>query len=204
MPRTAYFSKEAIVSKGLELVREQGADALSARSLSKALNCSISPLFTVFDNMEQIKTAVRKAASDMFADYIADVSDYTPAFKEFGLRMVRFASHEYNLFRMLFLDGKPIGQAIPDKAKECLEGIESAYGINEEQADVLFRQMWTFACGLAVIKGGQNSESYNEDEISEMLSCQFSSMMYFLKSGRDIINVQPRLRREGENNTLDI
>ena len=62
MPRTAFFSKEIIVEKALELVRSKGSEALSARNLSKALNCSISPLFTVFENMEEIRIAVKKAA----------------------------------------------------------------------------------------------------------------------------------------------
>lgn len=204
MPRSAYFTKEAIVEKGLEIVRKQGADALSARSLSKELNCSISPLFTIFDNMDQIKSAVRKAASDMFDAYVADVGDYMPAFKEFGMRLVRFARQEQNIFKMLFLEGKPIGASIPDKAKECLKEIESAYGLSKEQTDILFRQIWPFSCGLAVLNGNSSEQSYSDEQIGEMLSCQFTSMLIFLKSGKETINIQPHRRKDGEKSTLDI
>ena len=119
MPRTAFFSKEIIVEKALELVRSQGSEALSARNLSKALNCSISPLFTVFENMEEIRLAVKKAASDLFEEYVEDVTSYNPAFKEFGMRLVRFAKEDQNLFYMLFMERGTIGDEwIPKKVQE--------------------------------------------------------------------------------------
>lgn len=63
MPRSAFFSKEAIAAAGLEIIRKQGVEALTARALSKQLGCSLSPIFTVFKDMDEIQTAVRQAAS---------------------------------------------------------------------------------------------------------------------------------------------
>ncbi|MGM9788171.1 MAG: hypothetical protein ACI3ZF_04615 [Candidatus Cryptobacteroides sp.] len=204
MPRTAFFSKETIISKALELVRAEGSDTLSARNLSKALNCSISPLFTVFENMDEIKTEVRKAAAQLFADYVDDVTDYNPAFKEFGLRLVRFAKEEKNLFYLLFLDTEETGRdQVFKKAQECLEGIEEEYGITAQQADFLFTQMWTYTCGLAIMNM-KGSEALSEDEISQRLSAQFSSQMFFIKSGRDVINIAPHKRGTQEKKSADI
>ena len=55
MPRSAFFSKEEIIAAALRIVRSKGMEGLSARSLSKELNCSLSPIFTVYENMDQIK-----------------------------------------------------------------------------------------------------------------------------------------------------
>lgn len=204
MPRTAFFSKETIIAKALDLVRAEGSEALSARNLSKALNCSISPLFTVFENMDEIKTEVRKAAAQVFADYVDDVTDYNPAFKEFGLRLVRFAKEEKNLFYLIFLDEtEAYNHDIPQKAQECLEGIEEEYGITAQQADFLFTQMWTYTCGLAILNL-KSQDALSEDEISYKLSAQFSTQMYFLKSGRDVINIAPHKRGAHEKKTADI
>ena len=198
MPRTAFFSKEIIVQKALELVRSQGSEALSARNLSKALNCSISPLFTVFENMEEIRLAVKKAASDLFEEYVEDVTSYNPAFKEFGMRLVRFAKEDQNLFYMLFMERRTIGDEwIPKKVQECLDGIEDSFGISSEQAEFLFSQMWTYACGLAILNM-KASKPLTEEEIGYRLSAQFSSQMFFLKSGGNVINVAPHVRAAGE------
>ncbi|MGM9735172.1 MAG: hypothetical protein ACI3ZL_02045 [Candidatus Cryptobacteroides sp.] len=202
MPRTAFFSKETITAAALEIVRTKGADALTARALGKELNCSLSPIFTVYDNMDQIQSDVRKAAAKLFDDYVSDVTDYMPAFKEFGMRMVRFAKQEQNLFRMLFLDKDASTSAAPGKVSECLEDIERDYGFSHEQTLVLFRQIWPLACGLAVINA-QNPDACSEEDISEILSCEFTAMMYFLKSGRPVVNITPHLRKPDERTTMD-
>lgn len=197
MPRAAFFSKETIIENGLAIVREMGIDALSARSLSKRLGCSMSPIFTVFENMDVIKAEVYKAAKAMFEDYVKDVTDYMPAFKEFGMRIVRFAKEEQYLFNWLFLHKGSVHEDLPYRAKECLMGIEKAYGITSEQSAMLFRQLWPFACGLAIMST-QDPDSFTEDEISEMITCQFTSLMLFLKSGKEVRNIQPRILAPGE------
>ena len=105
MPRSAFFSKETIAAAGLEIIRNQGVEALTARALSKQLGCSLSPIFTVFKDMDEIHTAVRQAAAALFADYVKDVLDYQPAFKEYGMRLVRFAKEEQNIFQLFFERG---------------------------------------------------------------------------------------------------
>ncbi len=94
MPRSAFFSKETIAAAGLEIVRRQGVTVLTARALSKQLGCSLSPIFTVFKDMDEIRITVRQAAADLFSDYVKDVLDYQPAFKENGMRLILFAKEQ--------------------------------------------------------------------------------------------------------------
>ena len=57
MPPKAKFTKEQIISKGLDIVREEGMDNLTARALGNRLGSSACPIFTVFENMEEVQTA---------------------------------------------------------------------------------------------------------------------------------------------------
>ena len=57
--------------------------------------------------------------------------------------------------------------------------------------------MWTYACGLAILNM-KASKPLTEEEIGYRLSAQFSSQMFFLKSGVNVINVTPHVRAEGE------
>ena len=203
MPRSAFFSKEEIIAAALRIVRSKGMEGLSARSLSKELNCSLSPIFTVYENMDQIKNDVRVAAGKMFDAYVEDVTDYMPAFKEYGMRLVRFAAREPVIFRILFLEKEASYTYDSSKANECLQDIRNGYGLSQEQTDMLFRQMWPLACGLAMLSA-RNPEAYSEESISEILSCEFSSMMYFIKSGKEVMNITPHTRRPDEKTTLEL
>ena len=62
MPPKARFSKEEIVNVALDIVRNDGFHALTARALGAKLNSSARPIFTVFQSMEEVQEAVKQAA----------------------------------------------------------------------------------------------------------------------------------------------
>ena len=204
MPRTSSYSKEDIVAAGLELVRRSGEAALTARNLARELGCSTSPIVTAFDNIDEIKLAVRKAAAAAFNKYEEGALNYVPAFKEYGIRLVRFAQEEQNLFKIIFLNPEAAHEGLDAQASACVDAFVKDYGLNEEQAMMLFTQTWTFACGLALLNAS-GAEALSDQEISDQLSRQFLSVLSFLKSGRDIGKITPRRRTEGDEKiTLDV
>lgn len=203
MPRSAFFSKETIAAAGLEIIRRQGVDALTARALGKQLGCSLSPIFTVFEDMDEIQVAVRRAAADLFADYVKDVLDYQPAFKEYGMRLIRFAKREQNVFQLFLERGNSLLDNAPVMALNCLDEIKESYQLTDEQVLILYRQLWAFTCGIAVL-ATQSPEDYPEELISGMISTQFLSTLSFLKSGRPLVNVTPHLKVEGEKTAVDL
>ena len=103
MPPKPKYTKEEIVNAAYELTREKGIDAVVAREVGKRLNTSASPIFTVWNSMEELKEEVWKLAKQKYQEYMEDIFDYASAFKEFGMRWVRFAAEEPNLYRLLFL-----------------------------------------------------------------------------------------------------
>ena len=54
MPPKPKFTREEIVGTALDLVREKGIEALTARELGAKLGSSARPIFTVFRNMEEL------------------------------------------------------------------------------------------------------------------------------------------------------
>ena len=55
MPPKAKFSREEIIDAAINIVREDGFDALTSRALGKKLGSSARPIFTVFQNMEEVQ-----------------------------------------------------------------------------------------------------------------------------------------------------
>ena len=203
MPRSAFFTKEAIAEAGLEIIRKHGVEALTARALSRQLGCSLSPIFTVFEDMDKIKTAVRQGAAALFSDYVKDVLDYQPAFKEYGMRLIRFAKQEQNIFQLFLEQGNSLLDNAPVMALKCLEEIAESYQLDDDQVLILYRQLWAFTCGVDVL-ATQSPDDYPEELISGMISTQFISTLSFLKSGRARINVTPHLKEEGEDTVIDL
>ncbi|MCQ2133846.1 MAG: TetR/AcrR family transcriptional regulator [Bacteroidales bacterium] len=191
MPRQPRFSKEDIVAAGLRIVRTDGYDAVSARALGKELGTSSSPMFTMFKDMNEVMDAIWAAAEQSFIDHMEGVTDFFPAFKEFGMRLVSYAKNESNLFQMLFL-GKRARPEIAEKiARECLTHSGQSYGLTEDQADFLFRQMWPVACGIAALCV-KHPEDFPEEIVSRTLSYHFSGIITIMKSGREVEDIRPR------------
>ena len=193
MPRQPRFSKDDIVAAGLRIVRTSGFEAISARALGKELGTSSSPMFTMFKDMNEVMDAIRAAVEKAFTARMEGITDYFPAFKEFGLRLVAFAKEDPNVFQMLFLgkDARPeIAESI---ARECLSSVEQGYGLTSEQAEMLFRQMWPVACGIAALCV-KHPEDFSEDEVSKTLSYHFSGIMSIIKSGKEVEDVKTQLK----------
>ena len=188
------------ISYRLTLVR---ISALTARALGKQLGCSLSPIFTVFKDMDEIHTAVRQAAADLFADYVQDVMDYQPVFKEYGMRLIRFAKEEQNIFQLFFERGNSLLDNAPAMALTCLDEIKESYQLTDERILTLYRQLWAFTCGIAVL-ATKSPEDYPEELISGMISTQFISTLSYLKSSRPMVSVTPHLKVEGEKTDTDL
>lgn len=194
MPRQARFSKEDIVAAGLRIVRTSGFDAVSARSLGRELGTSSSPMFTMFRDMNEVLGAIRSAVEKTFISRMDGVTDYFPAFKEFGLRLVNFAREEPNLFQLLFLGKQSRPEIAGSIAKECLQTSRQGYDLSAEQADMLFKQMWPLACGIAALCI-KHPEDFSDETVSKTLTYHFSGIISLIKSGKEIEDVLPQLQK---------
>ncbi len=193
MPRQPKFSKEDIVSAGLRIVKASGIEAVSARSLGKELGTSSSPMFTMFKDMNEVMEAIRAAAEKVLIVRMDGVTDYFPAFKEFGLRLAAFAKDEPNIFQMLFLgkDSRPeIAEMI---ARQCLATARQGYDLTDEQAELLFWQMWPVACGIAALCI-KHPEDFPEEAVSKTLTYHFTGIMSIIKSSKEIEDIKPQLQ----------
>ena len=197
MPRKALLTKEAVTAAGLAIVRREGQNALTARALSRELGCSLSPIFTVFKDMDEIQVSVKKAAEDFFADFMKDVNEFEPAFKEFGLRLVRFAKQDGNLFDMLFLSRGGRSDIAGQIAQRSLMDIQQNYDLTDSQASMIFKQMWPVATGIASLCV-HRPMAFSEEETGQILSNHFSGMMWLIKSGQQVINIVPKRRSPDE------
>ena len=74
MPPKVKITKEDIINAAVSLVRENGADALNARTVASLLGCSTQPVFSNFATMDELRLAVAEKADEICNE---SVSPYT-------------------------------------------------------------------------------------------------------------------------------
>lgn len=189
MPPKPKFTKEEITTAALELVSEQGIEALTARNLGARLGSSARPIFTVFHSMEEVQQEVRTAAMGRFEAFISGGREDVPIFKRFGIQMVRFAVEEPKLYQLLFMTENQVARSfddvftsLGDTARLSLEVIQAEYQLDEEHARILFRQIWIYTFGIGALCAAKVCH-FSEEDISRMLSQAFAGTMLLVKSG---------------------
>ena len=176
MPPKPKYTKEEIIQAAFELTREKGIDAVVAREVGRRLNTSSSPIFTVWSSMEQLKGEVLQLAKERYQQYMADIFDYTPAFKEYGMRCVSFAAQEPNLYRLLFLSRREehspytrFKQDFGSIFTSLVEEIQKNFGLSRQDAEELLNQMIIFANGIAAFVI-TDPGSFSREAVSRHLS----------------------------------
>ena len=190
MPPKPRFTEKEIVDVALGLVSEKGITALTARELGQYLGSSTRPIFTVFENMEEVQNRVKAATWKKFESYTAKAMNYTPAFKQVGMQMVLFAVEEPKLYQLLFMQENSEVRGFRDllprlgsTAEACLDMIRSDYGLIEAEANLLFENVWVYTYGIGALCATRSC-SFSEEELVRMLGTDFMAMITFIKSGK--------------------
>lgn len=191
MPPKAKFTREEIVDVALSIVRAEGLPALTARSLGAKLGSSARPIFTVFRNMDELQQEVVAAAKARYAAYVREGLSQTklPAFKGVGSQYISFACTEPKLFQLLFMSEQPhettvanVLPAIEEHYEQIVASIEEFYGLDEADSVRLYRHLWIYTHGIAVLCV-TNLCTFTMDEISQMLTEVFLAMLMQIRSG---------------------
>lgn len=188
MPPKPKFTRAEIVNAAFEIARETGIDSVAARTLGARLGATTSPIFTFFSNMEELKRAVYEKAKYICLDYLRGCLDFTPAFKEFGLRYVRFAVEEPHLYHLLFSSHPRYATLAGDMMAEyseltdqLLPDIRAQFSLTAEDAAELFQHMLTYVAGIIVsISNGYCT--FSEINIAQQMGTACLGTVFLLKA----------------------
>ena len=179
MPPKVKTTREAIVSTAVEMVRQQGAQAVNARAVAAVLGCSTQPIFSNFATMEELRLATLQQIDQIYQDYIRREvqSGIYPAYKASGIAYIRFAKEEKELFRMLFMRDRS-QDPIPnewDMGKEIEQIVHSSTGLEGSTMQLFHLEMWAYVHGIAVMFA-TGFLDLEWDLVSKMLSDAYMGM----------------------------
>ena len=169
MPPRVKFQKEEIVRAALDVAREKGIDAVTAREVAAALGVSTRPIFTWFSAMDELKAEVRERAKEHYREYIQRGLAGPIPFQGVWRQYLRFAKEEPELYRLLFLtrpDGGSGGavEALRFSQDLARESVMRIYNMDAEAADSFFRDLWLAAFSFATLIVTDNCP-YTEEEM---------------------------------------
>lgn len=187
MPPKAKFTKDEIIMAAIQIVREQGLEGVTSRELGKRLGSSACPIFTVFENMEEVNTEIIKAAKALYKEYVNEGLKQELAFKGVGLAYINFAVKEPKLFQILFMSeqSRPTDiehtlMLIDESYEDILKSVKEPYGLEDEDAKKLYRHLWIYTHGIASLCATKVC-LFTESEIETMMIELFTGLLKKIK-----------------------
>lgn len=176
MPPQLSFSKEGILNEAFEIVRKEGLNGLSARRIAQKLHCSTQPIYRAFKSMKELEAAVIKKAREYAVTYLLQEGEVPKPFLNIGLRYLRFAREEKELFKLLYMSGRvEIDFQNPNYPFnllfERMKQDPSLQGLNDSSLKRIYRNMWIFTYGLtmlACVDSVKHSDKFMYDCLSQM------------------------------------
>lgn len=189
MPPKCKFTREEIIQAALDKARTEGIASINARALGAKLGSSSKPIFSVFENMEEVQAEVQKAAKALYAEYVQVGLNQKFAFKGVGTQYILFAINEPKLFQLLFMSEqsqKPsvsgILPIIDESYEQILLSVQNGYDLDKENSERLYRHLWIYTHGIAVLCA-TNMCSFTAEEISGMMTEVCRSLLNTIKGG---------------------
>ena len=190
MPPKTKIHKELIVSTAYEMTKMNGIDSVTAKAIAKQLNCSIQPVYWVFENMDNLRKAIMQEAIKEYDNYlfaeIPNLSKYQAA----GWNYIRFAREQPHLFTLLFMTERqrdtPIAESDLDKNKEYLISlIKNDYVLSDKAANDLYVRLWLFSHGVATMIVTK-TVSLNDKEIRKMIMDVLNGLLQVIKKENNL------------------
>ncbi len=181
MPPKFRYTREEMIAAALELVRQGGKDALTARALGAKLGCSAKPIFGLFRNMEELEGEVIAAADAYYQKYLVQKMQegQYPPYKASGMAYIRFAKEERELFRLLFMrdrSGETIGENL-EEIRPLLDLIRKNTGLSEREAYLFHLEMWIYVHGIATMLATSYLE-WDAEFISNTLTDSYQGLRH--------------------------
>lgn len=190
MPPKARISKEMILEEAFQIARMQGADKITARSISQQLKCSTQPVLYYFATVEEIREAVYQRADEYHTRWLMNTeSEYGNPMLNIGMNYIRFAVEEKNLFHLLFQSNEFSGVSLTDliqseELEPIMQVLQREVKVTADEAREIFTSLFVYVHGYASMLANNEME-YNEKRLAASLRKVFTGAVYAAKEGKN-------------------
>lgn len=181
MANVIKYSKDKIIEVSLDIVRKEGISELSARNIAKKLGSSVIPIFTYFNNMDDLKNEVIKEIVKIYDSYIEKGLEEN-SFKGSGVAYIKFAKENKNYFKVLFMNeckSNNISGMFDTKGfknEEINAEVSKKSGLSSKLINKIRVHCWLMVHSIATMIV-TNYCDFSDDEISEILTDEYTALV---------------------------
>lgn len=101
MPPKPKFSKEEIIQTAMQIAKEKGLSAITARELADRLSVSSRPIYSYFESIDELKNEVIKNIMKIFADELYKKRPDANQFLSIGLNLISFVRNNKEYYNII-------------------------------------------------------------------------------------------------------
>lgn len=174
MARKIKYSKEEILAKSVEFIKEKGYSNLTARELAKYIGCSTQPIFKNYANFDVYKKDLKAYLRIDYSNFVNKYIDKEDYLYTISFAYALYAKKESNIFFSLFMadlaGSRTVREVLnTDRNKETIDAMIKQYNISLEEAERIYREVRFYTHGIAT-QLCVNSIKLTDREIKDLIN----------------------------------
>jgi len=192
MPPNTQFSRDDVLNIAFEIFRKEGPSAITARRIASELGSSVGPIYTSFENLEDLNRVLAEKASALMEDYSRRPWTEMP-FLNMGVGFIFFARDEPVLFRECYLKGIMGDDPLHPDARTIARMREDPLlsGIPEMELSALYVKLSFITFGIAMLASMHQLKDETDGTIIDILFKTGSDLIFMAKA-RNLLAGQSR------------
>jgi len=180
MPKKTIFDRSAVLRAALDVVRQLGWDALTARAVARRLGASVAPVYSAFGSMESLFRETLKEIRDLFKKYTTGSYSEIP-FLNIGAGTVLFARDEPMFFQALFQSRHGFQDLVGEVDSSILSWMKSDASLGllpDASRERLYDNIGFYTMGLAAAVAAGRLPDASVDNIVRLLKHMGNIVMF--------------------------
>lgn len=186
--------KKMAIAAGLEIIIEEGLNALSTRKVTKKIGYTVGTLYNIFDDLDdfiiQINlTTLEQLTKAMIPQKSDKVIDAEQALINIGRDYINFAFYNFNRWNALFLHQIPNNHRLPDENYAYIielhdylvETILNIAEFSKQDAQINAKILWSSIHGICMLGITQKLELISDANLQLMAETLVKNQLIGMK-----------------------
>lgn len=143
------ITKEDILNRAVDMVKQNGIESLNARALAKELECSTQPIFSNYKTMDELYDDLIAEANKIYNSFVEAQTGKYPIYKTHGMGYICFAKEEKELFKLLYMRNREGEYQGDEDLQPIYQMLMELLGVSLEDAKMFHLETWLFVHGIA-------------------------------------------------------
>lgn len=170
MPPQKIFPQQ-ILNTAFELAREGGMESVLIRSIADALDCSVQPIYSHFENADGLRDSVCDEVDAYVRKFIADRMAADDPLHSLAATVFALANEEPELFKIFFLRERALAfedTLIIEPHDDSLRlYVMKTYGLSEEDSHTILHLISTYTIGACTKIALRNLRQLTAAQVDE-------------------------------------